>query len=226
MNRRAFLASASFTPLIVSEEPWDQHIYISERLLSEAGHSPLHAAVEHVSAAFDESGINFEITAHCDPIALENSDTACGDAYAEWNGYDLDGDSNVCLTAAKNGGCGQVGGNMAMAGAKHLDSTGHEWVRDDFYGLNIHTILHEICHNAGIYHDDRLGRAWGEKGPLNVTPATSPVPSAGFSDCGHWVPKVEQGNRVFHHYFTDCTADQFKKEKGSVEPVTEITDCC
>lgn len=227
MERRQFLAAAglSATPLVIGHESWDQHVYITERLIDEVGRIPLDVACTYISKAFQEIRLDYTLEIHPEPVVIDNYETACGATFYEWAEHDLDGNSNLCLTAAPSGGCGYIGGNMATIGAKHMVDSDHAWVNTGNYGFNIHCALHEIAHNAGYTHGDRVGRAWYDKGRINVTPMTSPKVEAGTSICGHDVPEIESGNRVFHHYYTDCAADLFKKETGSVDPVCEVIGC-
>lgn len=197
------------------ETAWLQGIYISKNLYDKLGREPEAIARLHIEKAFERAGIPIEVEAGHEPIDLdvETERPLCANAaWSQWKPMTPPArNSNICLVDYYAGGCASPGGRMAIAGANRLTDMTHEWMREGKQGNSIHSILHEIAHNAGYSHADATGRVWIKGDKHYVTPSTSPSVGETETPCGFANPAVEMGNRVFYHAYSDCTVDIIKE---------------
>ena len=195
---------------------WQQGLYLSRQLHDHLGDAPLRIAAEHIDRAFERSAIPIEIEIESDPIDFGSSGEeppGCGSTiFDQWLDTDLpDRNSNLCLIYHSGGGCAEVAGARSVAGASPLEDVEHEFERNwSRVGQSIHSILHEIAHNAGYSHDMATGEVETRDGQYVVTPATSTLSGETEGACGGHHPQIETSKQEFRHYYSECTAGLFR----------------
>lgn len=204
-----------------SPEPrWQQGLYLSRQLYDHLGEAPLEIAAVHIERAFERAEIPIEIEVEYEPVEFEgggDEPSGCGShVFDQWLEADLPArNSNLCLVTHSGGGCAGVDDERAIAGADSLADVDHAFERGwSRVGHSIHSILHELAHNAGYRHEMATGDVDVRDGHYHVTPATSSADGAIEGTCGEPHPDIEHTQQVFHHYYSECTARLFQDRIG------------
>lgn len=195
------------------------------------GHIPELMMSTYLSRAFEEANHSYEIrwnfTPKTPPRETRTNMTGSGSPLAYWRHQVKQGlpneevakDVNLLLVDADSGGISFVGGNVAIAPGRHIESE-RRWhaTGEDAQSRNIHATLHETGHSLGARHDhdktepgmQHPGMAWNDH-ERQVWHRTPTVAGNGYPNlCGEDIPEREyQRFTVRHQTFHDCAIANF-----------------